>query len=485
MDKEKREFLRNLTNWQRRLPIIKKEIDGLLQKIKDSIKDLIQPSLFDITIEFENYLNDIAGCRESIRTYLDELGTDPPLSVDLSIKEQAFFDNYLTQRENLEKGWNKELNQLSVQLEKIIKKHKQTFERIKRIKEVLEKNRHGYTVKIETEFQKFKKAGERIINTDACSWLKEQLNELEEMFLSEVGTGNPAEIIKDESGTKLQLMYNVINKQEKKIREEYIPFWQHAIKQLQSIDTSEYGEIALGNINRELERMREENENLAGLAQLGLIVESLDHEFHKLFSDLNSNFKELRKQYPDHFTKNGVLYNIENNFLTLELKLAFFSPLYRKKLAKNEEITGKEIKEFIDRLFVTKFEDHVNIIYTTKFINRVFTGVNKPILLAAIANIFHNSLYWITKSNMKPEIKFSVVPYGIVVSDSGPGIAPRDREKVFEPFFSRKPYGRGLGLYITKMNFERSGLEIHVAEQVIKDALPGANFIITKKEGDL
>jgi two-component system NtrC family sensor kinase len=32
------------------------------------------------------------------------------------------------------------------------------------------------------------------------------------------------------------------------------------------------------------------------------------------------------------------------------------------------------------------------------------------------------------------------------VGDSGPGIAPDDRERIFEPFFTTKPDGKGTGL---------------------------------------
>jgi signal transduction histidine kinase len=38
--------------------------------------------------------------------------------------------------------------------------------------------------------------------------------------------------------------------------------------------------------------------------------------------------------------------------------------------------------------------------------------------------------------------------YQILVSDRGPGIPPEDRTKVFEPFFSKRPGGSGLGLAV-------------------------------------
>jgi signal transduction histidine kinase len=34
----------------------------------------------------------------------------------------------------------------------------------------------------------------------------------------------------------------------------------------------------------------------------------------------------------------------------------------------------------------------------------------------------------------------------LFVADSGPGVAPRDRDKVFEPFYTTKEPGRGTGL---------------------------------------
>jgi signal transduction histidine kinase len=38
--------------------------------------------------------------------------------------------------------------------------------------------------------------------------------------------------------------------------------------------------------------------------------------------------------------------------------------------------------------------------------------------------------------------------YLIEVEDDGPGVAPEERDRIFEPFFSKRPGGTGLGLSV-------------------------------------
>jgi two-component system sensor histidine kinase PilS (NtrC family) len=47
-------------------------------------------------------------------------------------------------------------------------------------------------------------------------------------------------------------------------------------------------------------------------------------------------------------------------------------------------------------------------------------------------------------------------PY-LQVADRGPGIAPRDAERIFEPFFTRAVRGTGLGLFLARELAEANG----------------------------
>jgi signal transduction histidine kinase len=56
----------------------------------------------------------------------------------------------------------------------------------------------------------------------------------------------------------------------------------------------------------------------------------------------------------------------------------------------------------------------------------------------------------------------------LVVADSGCGVSPDDKEKLFFPYFSTKNRGTGLGLAIVKSIAERHGGKVWVESELGK-----------------
>ena len=58
----------------------------------------------------------------------------------------------------------------------------------------------------------------------------------------------------------------------------------------------------------------------------------------------------------------------------------------------------------------------------------------------------------------------------VKVRDTGGGIRPEDLNKIFEPFFSTKPTGKGMGLGLT---VARKFMELHGGRITLANAAPG------------
>lgn len=96
-----------------------------------------------------------------------------------------------------------------------------------------------------------------------------------------------------------------------------------------------------------------------------------------------------------------------------------------------------------------------------------------------LANLTDNSIFWLVRSKGvgnggRIDVKLAPTEHGfrLIFSDDGPGVPEEDVPNIFEPYFSRKPSGIGLGLHIARLVIEPYG-KIFYREDC---ALAGACF---------
>jgi signal transduction histidine kinase len=98
--------------------------------------------------------------------------------------------------------------------------------------------------------------------------------------------------------------------------------------------------------------------------------------------------------------------------------------------------------------------------------------------VSAVLNLATNALQ-AAPADLDLELLARLAPNGraqIVVSDNGPGVPERIRERIFEPFFTTRSRGNGIGLAIVKSVVEAHAGSVSLAPA--DAARGGATFII-------
>lgn len=233
--------------------------------------------------------------------------------------------------------------------------------------------------------------------------------------------------------------------------------------------------------DEEIERLKEEQKILRGLASSGIVLASFSHDLSKLNSRLDSRFEKLKKLISEKITESEYesIENRKNPFhlmqsmreqdIKLKSWLAFSLGAARKDKRKR--------KQLFLRKYFSDFKADWNSVLEDRGVNldisnvedldlRVFEidfdSIFNNLLVNTIdafnsSGIHSRNIYISVTSNSKEII--------IIYSDNGPGISKDIEipEKIFEPLFTtkRNPHsgeeeGTGLGMWLVKSIVEEN-----------------------------
>ncbi len=215
------------------------------------------------------------------------------------------------------------------------------------------------------------------------------------------------------------------------------------------------------------------------LTQLGMAIEIINHEFNSTILAIRKNLKRLKTWADVNPALNELYQKTRNSFDHLDGYLTLFTPLHRRLQRKAVKITGKEVAEFIQNLFKERFVRHeVSLVSTTAFNKAEIHGYPSS-FYPVFVNLIDNATYWCKdKANATITLDF-INESTFVIKDNGAGIPMRDFEEIFEAGFSRKPGGRGLGLFISKSVLNQADYNLCTVE-----SSEGAEFHISPVESE-
>lgn len=221
-------------------------------------------------------------------------------------------------------------------------------------------------------------------------------------------------------------------------------------------------------------------EILEDLAGVGLSVETAAHDLMVMAT----NAKKLIQVLEAEAALGGAaresdyerLQSLVGAIGFIEDRIRDFLPLFRSSRQKIHQVSVGEVLAKVIKVY--------NPVLTAAGIpipqmpkDDFSVACTDAVLMQSFINLLDNSLYWLKneKGIQSPRvvIHINTQEKQVVFSDNGPGITPEDAPYIFDPFFSTKQDGRGLGLYIAKQLLGRYGYSI----QLLQDAKKaGATF---------
>lgn len=206
--------------------------------------------------------------------------------------------------------------------------------------------------------------------------------------------------------------------------------------------------------------LEEQSDTDLQLTQLGMAVEIINHEFNNTVRSIRDNLKSLGAWADINRDLQGLYSNLRASFDHLDGYLTLFTPMQSRLRRTKVEISGANISKFLGDLFNERLRKNDIVLEPTKaFLRKTFREYPSS-LYPVFINLVDNALFWLKDQPAPRVVTLDADDKAFIVSDNGPGIPQRDREAIFERGFTRKPGGRGMGLYISREVLRKIGYTI-------------------------
>lgn len=216
------------------------------------------------------------------------------------------------------------------------------------------------------------------------------------------------------------------------------------------------------------------------LTTLGQLIDAVVHDggnfLNKIDLQVNLIVKALKNKNIEEI--GGLVANIQNVRKDFAQLFRRIEPFGGRRRGRPKSVIVEEVIKNQFMLYHTDLS-RLNINYVISETKNIVT-IDEAELGIIFMNLIQNSIYWLENIDSERKIVVKVSRSNeeltIIFSDNGPGIKLGTEDNIFEPYFSTKPEGIGLGLAIVGELVSEYNGEFML---INSDILDGATFKIT------
>jgi signal transduction histidine kinase len=232
------------------------------------------------------------------------------------------------------------------------------------------------------------------------------------------------------------------------------------------------------SLQEDLLAIRERSEADLELTQLGMALAVVNHEFEVSIKAVRASLRRLKSWADINEDLQGLYDDLRSSFDHIDGYLSLFTPLQRRLYRTAMDISGADINKFLQDLFGRRLQGHkIQLQPTRAFLKYSVHGYPSS-FYPVFVNLVDNAIFWL-KDRPEPRIiRLDSQGNAMLVADNGPGVPERDQSAIFDLGFTRKPGGRGLGLYISREVLDKAGYTLELDQSAPNS---GAIFRIEPK----
>lgn len=211
--------------------------------------------------------------------------------------------------------------------------------------------------------------------------------------------------------------------------------------------------------------LSEQVEFYSEFAQMGMSVGILQHEFESAARGMRVAMVDLKPWADKNPPLTPIYQRLRSHIEHLDGYLKVLDPLGRRLHRTTVELSGSEILNVVYGVFSEQLKS-ANITLEPTYAFRGFkVKCRSSALLGGFINVVDNAIYWLnSRAQGEKKIFLDADDSGFLISNNGPGIEERLKERIFDFGETTKPGGRGMGLAITRETLRREGFEIELVK---------------------
>ncbi|MBD7954720.1 ATP-binding protein [Stenotrophomonas sp. Sa5BUN4] len=229
----------------------------------------------------------------------------------------------------------------------------------------------------------------------------------------------------------------------------------------EAIEAKETLDDRLGAIEARNQVLEEQLGFYSEFAQMGMSVGILQHEFEGAARGIRGAISNLKPWADKNAPLQPIYKNLRTHVEHLDGYLKALDPLGRRLHRSRVTISGSEIIEIVRNVFQDQLSAETIELEASMEFRAFKVEARSSALVGAFINIIDNAIYWLNVGGLQRKaIKLDADRRGFLLSNNGPAIEARLRDRIFELGETQRPGGRGLGLAISKEALGREGFEL-------------------------